>query len=291
MTERERDTYTGHMTTGHQWNGIKELNSPIPKTVWFFYILFFLCAVVMWILWPAFPLGTTFTKGVLGIKQHTSVDESVVAGAAKRSAWEKGLLKLPFNDIQAEPSLMNIVRQAGPALFGDNCAVCHGLKATGGPGFPDLVDESWLWGGTPDKVMETISVGVNSSDPDTRSSQMPAFGRDQMLEKDIIVKLVGYVRAFADGSAAAQPADTKQAFIDNCSGCHGEDGKGNSEMGAPNLTDKFWLYGGSAEAIQHTIWGGRQGHMPSWKARLTEVDRKILTLYVLDLANQNAAAK
>ena len=290
MTERERDSYSGYMLTGHQWNGIKEIDSPVNKVVWFFYILAFLVAVLMWILLPAFPLGTTFTKGILGIKQDTAINEEIAAGNAKRAGWEKRIRDMSFKDIQADPELMKIVRQTGHTMFGDNCAVCHGLKATGGPGFPDLVDSSWLWGGTPQQVMTTITDGVNSADPDSRSSQMPAFGQDKMLSESDIEKLVPYVHALGSGSSASEPKEAHQLFIDNCSACHGEDVKGNTEMGAPNLTDKFWIYGGSEKDIHRTIWGGRQGLMPSWKERLNDVDRKILTLYVLDLPNRSSKA-
>lgn len=289
MIEYERDPYTGYMTTGHQWNGIKEINSPVAKIIWFFLILTSAIAVLMWILWPAIPLGTTFTKGILGIKQHTAIDAAVAEGETKRAAWGKRIREMPAKEIQSDPALMKIVREAGHTLFGDNCAVCHGLKATGGPGFPDLVDQSWLWGGTPEKIMETVSVGINSSDPDSRASQMPAFGRDQMLSKADIDKMVAFVLDLSSGTAASQPKETTQIFVDNCSACHGEDGKGNTEMGAPNLTDKQWIYGGSEKAVHQTIWNGRQGHMPSWKERLSDVDRKILTLYVIDLANRKAA--
>lgn len=291
MKEQERDPYTGHMMTGHEWNGIKELNAPVPRIVNISYVLAIACAVLLWILLPSFPIGSTFTPGILDIKQHTDVDEALLDAQKERAAWEKRIKQESFQEIAADPKLMLIIRQAGKALFGTNCAACHGLDGTGGPGYPNLTDKAWLWGGEPDQVMETLSVGINSANPDTRSSQMPAFGRDEMLPEDNIKELAGYVHDLSTSNAASAPESVKALFSDNCSACHGEDAKGSIEMGAPDLTDAEWIYGGDVAAVHTTIWSGRQGVMPSWVERLSEVDRKILTLYVLDLSKKIVASK
>lgn len=158
-------------------------------------------------------------------------------------------------------------------MFGDNCAACHGRTAHGGKGFPNLTTNSWLWGGTPEAIFQTITVGINSAHPDTRVSQMPAFGKDGMLPRADIDKAIAFVRSLSPPSAQdakkdldpAKVAAGKELFAANCASCHGEDAKGNIEMGAPNLTDPFWIYGGDPASIAETLWGGRQGHMPTWK--------------------------
>ncbi|MEW6639940.1 MAG: cytochrome-c oxidase, cbb3-type subunit III [Pseudomonadota bacterium] len=287
MASEERDSFTGYLTTGHEWNGIKELNTPVPRAVYFFLIIAVLFSVGYWILMPAFPLGVTHTRGLLGLDQRSTVNEALQEAALDRDTWTKQIDAKSFKDIAADPKLMTIVRQTGHTLFGDNCAVCHGIDARGGPGFPNLTTASWLWGGTPDDIAETIRVGINSANKDSRSSQMPAFGRDQMLPSADIDKVVAYVRTLSDPVAAkdAAPGEVeagKTLFAANCAACHGDDAKGKTDVGAPNLTDPFWIYGGSAQAIHTTVWGGRQGHMPSWDGRLSPRDRKILALYLVD---------
>ena len=177
MAVGERDPHTGHMTTGHEWNDIKELNTPVPRTVYVFLAGAFLFSLVYWLLMPAWPLGFTYTKGLLGLDQKTTVDASLKEAMTERASWSGTIEAAAYQDIQADPSLMQIVRGTGWTLFGDNCAVCHGVDAKGGPGFPDLTDAAWLWGGDPEAIFETVRVGINSAHPETRVTQMPAFGR------------------------------------------------------------------------------------------------------------------
>ena len=165
MAVSERDPYTGYTTTGHEWNGIKELNTPVPRPVYFFLIVTALFSVVYWILMPAWPLGVTYTKGLLGIDQRNTVTEGLKQAALGRSVWTKRIEAGSFTDIQADPGLMDIVRQTGRTLFGDNCAACHGSNAKGGKGYPNLTTASWLWGGDPENIAETIRVGINSAHP------------------------------------------------------------------------------------------------------------------------------
>ena len=288
MAVEERDPHTGYLTIGHEWNGIKELNTPVPRPVYFFLIATALFAVTYWLLMPAWPIGVTYTKGLLGIDQRKTVNESLKLAALERSVWTKRIEAEGFKDIQADPRLMDAVRQTGRTLFGDNCAACHGSKAQGGAGFPNLTTASWLWGGDPATIVETIRVGINSPHRDSRTSQMPAFGHDGILKKDEVENVVNYVRSLSEPAAIKEVPVAKveagqAVFATNCAACHGGDAKGNSDVGAPNLTDKFWIYGGDAETVSTTIWGGRQGHMPSWEARLSPLDRKILALYLFDL--------
>jgi cytochrome c oxidase cbb3-type subunit III len=284
----ERDPVTGQVTTGHEWNGIKELYTPIPRIVFFFLATTILFAVCYWVLMPAWPLGNTYTKGLLGIDQKTSVDRLVKDATLERSAWTQKIDQMDFAAIQADPSMMKIVEESGHTLFGDNCAVCHGTKATGGPGFPNLTAGIWLWGGDPETVFETLRVGINSTHPDTRTSQMLAFGRDGVIESKQLADVVTYVRSLS-GTTDGPHADPQSiaagqdVFKKNCIACHGDDAKGKHDLGAPDLTDSNWIYGGDLQSVNETVYGGRQGTMPSWQQRLSPTQRKILALYVLSL--------
>ena len=288
MAVDERDPFTGYSTTGHEWNGIKELNTPVPRVIYFFLLVTALFAMGYWILMPAWPLGVTYTKGLLGIDQRKTVNESVKLAALERSVWTKRIETETFTQIQADPHLMSAVRLTGPALFGDNCAACHGTSGQGGKNFPNLTTAAWLWGGDPQSISDTIRTGINSTHKDSRTSQMLAFGRDGLLKKEEIESVVAYVRSLsaASGTTAntAKQIDAgKVVFAGNCVACHNDNAKGNMELGVPDLTDNVWIYGGDAESIFMTIWGGRQGHMPSWDGRLSALDRKILALYLIDM--------
>jgi len=275
------------MTTGHEWNGIKELNTPVPKPVYFFLAATALFSVIYWLLMPAWPTGSSYTKGLLGIDQRQTVAEKLAAASLDRASWTARIAGESFEAIRADPQLMTIVRETGHTLFGDNCAACHGAKAAGGPGYPNLAEASWLWGGSPEAIEETIRVGINSAHPDTRVSQMPAFGRDQILDRDRILEVVAYVRSLSPSGEPAADAGVlaagRQVFLENCASCHGESGAGNTEFGAPDLTDGSWIHGGSLDAVFRAVYGGQQGLMPAWEGRLSPLDRKMLVLYLLDL--------
>lgn len=281
----KRDPITGRVTTGHEWNGIEELDTPIPRVVLFFLAVTTLFAIGYWIAMPAWPLWSTYTKGLLGVDQREIVARQVEEARQQRAPWVDKIATMDFAAIQADPDLMGRVQLAGRTLFEDNCAACHGVKATGGPGFPNLSAKSWLWGGEPDKIAETIRVGINSTNEDTRISQMTAFGRDGVLDATQISNVVAYVRSLS-GLGSDDPAEApaiaagKEVFAANCVSCHGDDAKGKQDMGAPDLTDKYWIYGGDLDTVFTTVYSGRQGHMPHWGTRLSDVDIKILALYV-----------
>jgi cytochrome c oxidase cbb3-type subunit 3 len=284
MPVSERDPVSGYLTTGHEWNGIKELNTPVPRVVFVALALAAMFALGCWILMPAFPLGSTYTKGLLGANDRTFVTASVREAAAERAAWTDQITAKSYSAIQADPALMAHVRATGAVLFGDNCSVCHGRDARGGPHFPNLTTNSWLWGGTPEAIAETIRVGVNSPNPDTRVSQMPAFGRDSMLKRDEMENVITYVMSLSGGKAPADKvAAGKTVFAANCASCHGPEAKGNPEVGSPNLTDHYWIHGSSEDVLYGDVWGGLQGHMPTWESRLSPLDRKILALYIVSL--------
>jgi len=285
MSVDERDPHSGYKTTGHDWNGIKELNTPVPRPVYFFLIAAFLFSLVYWVLMPAWPTGLSYTKGLLGIDQQTTVEREVARAAAERAPWMDAIAARPVEAVLADPELMGHVRATGATLFGDNCAVCHGQEATGAPGYPNLRDSTWLWGGTAEAIEETLRVGVNSGHTDARVSQMPAFGRDQMLPQEDVRAVVAYVRSLSQPRTSA-PATTLtrggEVFATTCASCHGVRGEGMPSVGAPNLTDDDWLYRDDADAIFSAVWLGHQGVMPAWEGRLSPAQRRLLTLYLLD---------
>jgi cytochrome c oxidase cbb3-type subunit 3 len=281
----EVDPVSGRRTTGHIWNGIKELDTPIPRGILLFLIATHIFAVLWWFLLPTWPLGATYTKGLLGIDQKTTVDETLREGTAARLPWVERIEKMSYDQIRADEALMATVRRVGHQLFGDNCAACHGRDGKGNSNYPDLTDDDWIWGGGPEKIQETMTVGVNSLHPKSRASQMPAFGRDEMLERQQVLDVATYVKSLSD--PAASTAENigsvdkgREVFQTTCVPCHGKDAKGNPEVGAPNLTDSHWIYGGDLETIIETIHGGRQGHMPTWDERLSPSEIKVLALYV-----------
>lgn len=284
MDEVKRDPVTGQMTTGHEWNGIEELDTPIPRVVLFFLAAGTLFAVIYWLLMPAWPLGWTYTKGLLGIDQREVVTRQVQDAAAERASWTARIANASFAEIAADPTLMRDVRETGRTLFGDNCAVCHGTDGKGGPGFPNLAAGSWLWGGQPEAIAETIRVGINGTSKQTRVAQMMAFGHDGILNREQVSNVLAYVRSLSgqtlgQAEQARVPAG-REVFAANCVACHGEDGKGRHDLGAPDLTDSNWIYGGDRQSVFDSVFYGRQGHMPSWEGRLSPTDVKVLALYV-----------
>lgn len=290
MGTEKRDPVTGRMTTGHEWNGIEELDTPVPRVVLFFLAVTTLFAVVYWVLMPAWPLGWTYTRGLLGIDQRQIVTRQVEEAAQARAAWAGRIAEAGLPEIAADETLMRHVRETGRTLFMDNCAVCHGVSGTGGPGFPSLASGAWLWGGEPDAIAETIRVGINASHPDTRASQMMAFGRSGMLDRTAVLSVAAYVRSLSgqqlDAADQGRVGAGEEVFAANCASCHGPDGSGIRELGAPSLADAHWIYGGDAQSVYASIYNGRQGHMPHWEGRLSAVDIRLLALYVSTLGEE-----
>jgi cytochrome c oxidase cbb3-type subunit 3 len=217
----------------------------VPRAVWWFIGITHVWALVMWFLMPTWPLVNSYTKGLLGVDQQERVEEDVRELRLARADWVKAFEEQGFDEIRANADLMDIVSKVGPVLFTDNCSGCHGAKAQGGPGFPSLTDVDWLWGGEDETIMETLRVGINAPHPETRVSQMMAFGREGILTREQVRTVVDYIMSLS-GSSDVDPvrlAEGAGLFADNCAACHGEDAKGLREMGAPNLTDDIWLYG------------------------------------------------
>ena len=288
MDVEEVDPVSGRKTTGHEWNVIKELDTPVPRGVLIFLVVTHLFALLWWILMPTWPVGTTYTKGILGTDQWQRIEEEMAQSQAARAQWTNAIETMSFDEIIADENLMQFVRDSGRQLFGDNCAACHGMDARGAANYPDLTDDDWLWGGGPENIAETLRVGINTAHEETRVAQMPAFGRDQMLERAQVRQVALYVRSLShpetstpDNAEALQAG--REVFLTNCAACHGEDATGSRDVGAPNLTDDYWVYGGDMQTLVTSIHGGRQGHMPTWDERLSESEIKTLALYVNDL--------
>lgn len=273
---REIDPVTGYDTTGHEWGGIRELNTPFPKVALVALALTVAYSVVAWILLPAWPLGHDYTRGLLGLDQGEMAVEGAEAMAAVRRDWLSRFETPDFAALEADPGLMARARPAADRLFEDNCAVCHGTGGGGNPGFPVLNDTHWLWGGAPEAVAETLTVGINADHPETRFAQMPAF---DWMERPQREALSSYVAALPSGEADHGSA-AAAAFSENCISCHGERGQGGLMNGAPSLTDDAVIYGQDFEAVMETLWRGRQGVMPHWSVRLSEAEINLLGLYV-----------
>ncbi|MCT8973496.1 cytochrome-c oxidase, cbb3-type subunit III [Microbaculum marinisediminis] len=281
--EPDIDPVTGYGTTGHEWNGIRELNTPFPRIVVAALVLTFAYSVVTWVLLPAWPVGRDYTRGLLGLDQQVVATERYRRLTEERADWTRPFASGDFPALAADSELMAHAMPAAARLFADNCAACHGSDGTGGPGFPSLADGTWLWDGAPEAIAETLRVGINSPHPDTRFGQMPAFGRDGMLQREDIAAVTDHVLALSSGQA--DPASAGAAiFADNCASCHGDDGAGGLGIGAPSLADDHWIYGGSRDAILTTLRDGRQGVMPSWEGRLDDAEINMLALYVAALS-------
>ena len=283
--KKDIDDVTGVETTGHEWDGLKELNNPLPR--WWL-ITFYICivwAVGYWIAMPAWPLVSDYTKGLLGSSQREQAIEAYKAATTARAEKGSGLVNASLGDIEGNQDLLEFAMANGKAAFGDNCAACHGTGATGSKGYPNLNDDDWLWGGTLEDIQTTIKHGIRSTSEDTRVGDMTAFGKDEILNKDEIRAVANYVRTLSgqQPEAGADLATGKTVFTDNCVACHGEDGKGMKDLGSPNLTDNIWLYGGDLDTIIQTVTNGRKGVMPTWQGRLDDVTIKSLAVYIHSL--------
>jgi cytochrome c oxidase cbb3-type subunit 3 len=279
------DAVSGTATTGHQWDGIKELNTPLPRWWLITFYLTIVWAIGYWVVYPAWPLISSNTKGLFGYSSRAAV--AVELANLDRIRGEKmvALGAASLADIEKDPALLALARARGKTVFGDNCAPCHGSGATGSKGFPNLNDDDWLWGGTLDQIMQTIQYGARSGNPKAHESQMLAFGKEGVLKQDQIVTVANYVRSLSGLSTRPgyDAAAGAKIFADNCVACHGDKGQGNQELGAPNLTDKIWLYGSDEASLIETITNGRGGVMPAWEGRLDPATIKAMAVYVHSL--------
>ena len=267
-------------TTGHDWDGIQELNNPLPR--WWLWC-FYLC--IIWgigysIAYPAWPMINKATAGVLGFSTRAEVAAEIAAVNNANGPINARLVSTELTEVQNDADLMQYATSAGGAVYRTWCAQCHGSGAAGAVGYPNLLDDDWLWGGDIDAIHTTIAHGIrNEEDADARYSEMPAYG--DIFEADEIASVVQYVKSLSGtpDDASLLPAG-EELFLDNCAACHGEAGLGDQELGAPNLADAIWLYGGDTETLTETVTNARFGVMPAWQNRLTEAQVRAVTLYV-----------
>ena len=284
-TKVEKDSVTGVETTGHEWDGIRELNNPLPK--WWLYTFYasILFAVLWWVLYPSWPGRHGYLPGVLDSNQRVELDERMAAAQEAQAVWRDRIAASDVPAILADPDLLQFANAGGQAAFNTNCAPCHGLGGAGQGFFPTLADDDWIWGGNLEQIEYTIRHGIrNGDDPEARDNAMPAFGADGLLDKGQIADVTQYLLAFTQRQTDAEAAERGAAvFAENCAACHGEAGEGIPDMGGPALNDMIWLYGGEPEQITAQIYRPRLGAMPAWQGRLDDTTIKMLTVYVHSL--------
>lgn len=286
MTDEHRkvevDEISGVNTTGHEWDGLKELNNPLPR--WWVWVFVACCiwGAWYWVIYPSWPIPGGATKGTSGYTQYDELKASQAEIIKRQEAYLDKFDKSSFEDVMKDPELYSFAVAGGSAAFKDNCATCHGTGAEGGKGYPNLNDDDWLWGGTINDIYTTISYGIRSGHEEARSSQMPAFGKDSILKKEEIEQVVDYVLGLSEGkSNEAMPGYA--VFQSNCASCHGADAKGGRDFGAPNLSDAIWLYGGTKDEVTNTVYNAHAGVMPTWQARLGDSTVRQLAIYVHQL--------
>jgi cytochrome c oxidase cbb3-type subunit III len=283
-TKIEKDVVTGQETTAHEWDGLRELNTPLPK--WWIYTFYatVVWAVVWCVLYPSVPWVNGYFHGVLGYSQRAAVNADVRAVVAQRAATMDRIAALSFADIRKDPQLMAAADTAGRIAFANNCQPCHGGGGGGQPGYPALAAGAWIWGGTLDAIQQTITHGSRSGDPDAHEAQMPRFGADGILKPAEIQQVADYVMTLYGHAEAGKDVTAGQKiFAENCAICHGDAGQGDREKGAPRLASQVHLYGNDRATVVAQITTPRMGVMPAWNTRLDPATIKALALYVHSL--------
>lgn len=292
--KKEIDEVSGVETTGHEWDGLKELNNPLPR--WWLWVFYATCIWSLWyfVVYPSWPIPGGATTGTSGYTQYKELAESQQEIIARQAAYLNEFENSDFDTILADERLYAFAKAGGAATFKDNCATCHGTGAAGGKGYPNLNDDDWIWGGTVEDIYTTLLHGIRvDNDFETRASLMPSFGKDGLLDRNQVADVVHYVFSLSgkhdtagdDVSVEMQESIARGGviFAENCASCHGADGKGDYEFGAPNLADAIWLYGGSYENVYESVFNARAGMMPAWKDRLDDNTIRQLAIYVHEL--------
>ncbi|MCA0964268.1 cytochrome-c oxidase, cbb3-type subunit III [Salipiger bermudensis] len=292
MSDHKKKDDQDYETTGHSWDGIEEYNKPLPK--WWLMVFY---ATIVWgigytIAYPAWPGVRSATAGLLGWSTRGNVEQALQDHEAELGPINEQLASVELTEIADDPELNTYAQNAGAAVFRTWCAQCHGSGAAGARGYPNLLDDSWLWGGTMEDIHYTVSHGIrNEDDPDARFSQMPSFGRDDLLSGEEIDQVVNFVMTLSGQTPPAPDLVEAGAevFDINCSSCHGEDGTGDRWQGAPNLTDAIWLYGGDYDTLHETVYNARFGVMPPMGgADLSEAEIRAVATYVHGLGGGEA---
>ncbi len=284
------DHATGTAMVGHEWDGIAELDTPLPRWwLWTFYacIAFALGYVV---LYPAIPMLHSATPGLLGWTSRGALASDVAAEQSRHQALRAAIAAAPIEVLERDPKLLRAAIEGGHAAFKVNCVQCHGSGAAGAKGYPNLNDDDWLWGGDLATIQQTLLHGIRQPGDDaTRVSQMPSFGRDGILTAAQVQDVVSYVRVISkQDPAGAASRRGAEIFAGSCAVCHGAGGEGNRSVGAPRLTDRIWLYGGDRASLTDTVTNAHGGVMPAWGGRLDPVTIKMLAVYVHSLGGGEA---
>ncbi|MAQ84404.1 cytochrome-c oxidase, cbb3-type subunit III [Psychromarinibacter halotolerans] len=291
MSKKPADQPTKVDTTGHSWDGIEEYNNPLPRWwLWTFYATI-VWGVIYTLLFPAWPLVERATGGFLGFSTRGQVEEQIATFEQQNAGLDSDLASVELASLADNGDLHNFAINKGAAVFRNNCSQCHGSGAQGAEGFPNLLDDDWLWGGTIDEIAYTVTNGVRNEDSfDAHWSEMPAFGRDEILTDAQITEVVQYVRQISgQDHDAALATSGEQVFAEQCAACHMDDGTGDTALGAPNLTDAIWLYGGDVASITETVTNARFGVMPAWSQEyrsafgLTDSEINAVAAYVHQL--------
>jgi cytochrome c oxidase cbb3-type subunit 3 len=280
-TKIEKDLVSGQTTTGHEWDGLKELNTPLPR--WWLLVFYATIAfAAVWVvLYPALPIWGA--KGVTGWTARGAIPAEMAEHQARMEPMLARLRAATPEQIAADADLRNFAMAGGRIAFANNCQGCHGAGGQGAEGgFPSLADDDWIWGGSLDAIRHTIRHGVrNEESPEARATQMPRFQADGLLTAAQVSDTAEFVLSLSNRATDQAAAERGRAlFADNCANCHGERGEGNQELGAPRLSDQIWLYGGDKLSIQRSIGWSRAGVMPSWQGRLDPAVINMLTVYV-----------
>lgn len=268
-------------TTGHSWDGIEEYNNPLPR--WWLWT-FYLC--IIWgigytIAYPAWPMLKGATAGLLGYSTRAEVASEIKTFDEMNAAIDAELAAANVADVLPNTPLGDYATNMGAAVFRSNCSQCHGSGAAGAKGYPNLLDNDWLWGGSVDEIAYTIQHGIRNETDDAHYSEMPRFGADEILEPEQIDQVVEYVLQISGAEFdAALANEGAVVFEDNCTACHAEDGTGDRDQGAPNLADAIWLYGGDRDTIHDSVANARFGVMPAWGQRLTQAEVNAAAIYV-----------
>lgn len=281
--KNEIDQISGVETTGHEWDGLKELNNPAPR--WWLWVFYVCCiwSAWYWVVYPAWPTLSGSTEGKYGWTQYKKLENEQAEIVARQETYLKKFSQASFSDVMNDQELYAFANAGGAAAFKDNCATCHGSGGAGAKGYPNLNDDDWLWGGTVEDIYQTIMYGIRSAHDETRTSTMPAFGRDGLLKKEEVNAVVDYALTLSGGKQKETYEQGQVIFAQQCASCHGPEGKGGRDFGAPNLTDAIWLYGKDRDTVYKTVYYGRNGVMPAWADRLDQNTIRQLSVYVHQL--------
>ena len=283
MSNEHIDEISGVTTTGHEWDGIRELNNPLPRWWVITFYITIAWAIAYTIAYPAWPMLSSATKGVLGFSSRNDVKNELAAAEAAKAKYVAAIQSKTVSEIAADDALREFAVAAGGAAFKVNCVQCHGSGAQGSTDFPNLNDDDWLWGGKAEQIQQTITHGIRfAGDADTRQSEMPAFV--DVLKPDQIAQVSAFVASLSGpvrDKSLVQPGAA--VFADNCAACHGDNAKGNRDLGALDLTDAIWLHGSGEAAIASQVRTPKNGVMPAWVGRLGETTVKELAVYVHSL--------